>query len=386
MLCASRRSRVEEGKARRGLCRLVAVAVVLVLLGIAASPSSHAATAPSPTPTPSPTPAPSPTPVPTPTKINSDISSGSTVINLGSNFLERLGNQATGGFDRLRRSNPGGGGAAESTEDPRFRTWGELYGISSRADAQGDFVGDKRKTLGGVAGLGARVAPGFNVGLSVDQSRTTIDVPLALQSATLDLTQIGFNASVDKGPWTWAVALVHGFGKINSSRDTGAGFASAGYDARLDGALTELDYYWTMQQSRIVPKLGLEYVRTTTGALQETGGLDPLAATGATLERARALAGAEIGHYWFFDRKILDLSAYGKFVDNFSQNFNSVVVSLGAQSITVQGIGESRYGADAGASASLSLSNTARIYLNYDARFRAAIQSHQGTLGVELRW
>jgi uncharacterized protein with beta-barrel porin domain len=390
MLCALRRLQVEEGEACRRLWRLIAVAVVLVALGMVASPSVHAATAPTPTPTvtptPTPSPTPSPTPVPTPTKINSDLSSGSTVINLGSNFLERLGSQATGGFGRMQRSNPGGGGASEATEDPRFRTWGELYGISTRDDAQGDFVGDKRKTFGGVAGIGARVVPGVNVGLSVDQSRTTIDVPLALQSATLDLTQIGFNASVDKGPWTWAVALVHGFGKINSSRDTGAGIASAGYNARLDGALTELGYYWMMQQSRIVPKLGFEYVRSTTGALQETGGLDPLAASGATLERARVLAGAEIGHYWIFDSKILDLSAYGKFVDNFSQSFNSVVVSLGTQSITVQGIAESLYGADAGASASLSLSNTARIYLNYDAKFRAAAQSHQGTFGVEFKW
>jgi hypothetical protein len=28
----------------------------------------------------------------------------------------------------------------------------------------------------------------------------------------------------------------------------------------------------------------------------------------------------------------------------------------------------------------------ARVYLNDDAKFRAALQSHQGTLGVELRW
>lgn len=32
------------------------------------------------------------------------------------------------------------------------------------------------------------------------KSRTDIDVPLALQSATIDLSQLGFNASVDKGP------------------------------------------------------------------------------------------------------------------------------------------------------------------------------------------
>ena len=104
------------------------------------------------------------------------------------------------------------------------------------------------------------------------------------------------------------------------------------------------------------------------------------------MERARILLGAEVGHYWIFDQKILDLSAYGKFVDNVAQNFSSVTVSLGTQSITVQGIGESQYGADAGASASLSLTNTLRLYVNYDGKFRAAMQSHQGTLGVELKW
>jgi uncharacterized protein with beta-barrel porin domain len=308
------------------------------------------------------------------------------VENLGSNFLEHLGNQASSGFGSALHNNPGGGGASEATEAPRFRTWGEAYGISARTGAQGDFVGDRRQTWGGVAGFGARVAPGVNVGVSVDQSRTSINVPLALQSATLDLTQFGFNASVDKGPWTGAVALVHGFGKINSRRDTGDGFAAAGYIGRIDGALTELSYYWSMGQGRIVPKAALEYVRASTGSLQEAGGLDPVMATGATMERSRILIGAEIGHYWIFDRKILDLSAYGKFVDNVSQDFSSIVVSLGPQSITVQGIGESRYGADAGASASLSLTNTARLYINYDAKFRAATQSHQGTAGVELKW
>src|SRR6202022_1821423 len=156
------------------------------------------------------------------------------------------------------------------------RTWGEVYGISARNGAQADFVGDRRQTWGGVAGLGAMVLPGVNVGVSVDQSSAPIDVPLVLQSATLDLTQLGFNASVDKGPWTWAVALVHGFGKINSSRDTGFGIAGAGYNAQIDGALTELSYYWSTDHSRIVPKAALEYVRATTGSFQEAGGLHPV--------------------------------------------------------------------------------------------------------------
>ena len=371
MRCSPRPLRAGNIGAGRRLIESAAIALVLAIT----LPSAHAQVAPIVA-----------APIPGRTDVNSDLSAGAAVANLGSSFLERLGNQATNGFGNALRNNPGGGGASEATDPPRFRTWGEAYGISVRTGAQGDFVGDRRQTWGGVAGIGARVAPGVNVGISVDQSRTAIDVPLALQSATLDLTQIGFNASVDKGPWTWAIALVHGFGKINSSRDTGFGFATARYNAQIDGALTELSYYWSVDQNRIVPKAAFEYARALTGSLQETGGLDPVMATGATAERARILLGAEVGHYWIFDRKILDLSAYGKLVDNVSQNFSSITVSLGPQSITVQGIGESRYGADAGASASLSLSNTLRVYANYDGKFRAAMQSHQGTVGLEVKW
>jgi uncharacterized protein with beta-barrel porin domain len=327
-----------------------------------------------------------PPPIPTSSTTASDFSASAGMADLGSNFLERLGDQATGGFGRASRSNPGGGGASQALDGQTFRSWGEAYGISSTTGPQGVFFGDKRSTAGGVAGFGARLAPGVNVGFSIDQSRTGIDVPLAMQTANLDLTQLGFNASIDKGPWTWAIALVHGFGKINSSRDTGFGIASAGYNGQIDGALTELSYYWTMDQSRLVPKAALEYVRASTGSFQEMGGFDPVSASGATLERSRILLGAEVGHYWIVDQKILDLSAYGKFVDNFEQNFSAVTVSLGPESILVQGIGESRYGADAGAALSLSLSNAVRLYLNYDGKFRSALQSHQATAGIEVKW
>ena len=360
-----------------GSCRLAAVVSVVAafVLMIAAGPAQ--AQLP---------PGPAPTPTPTPGAIAYDRSVGNTTLDLGSSFLERLGNRASNGFDRVYRTNPGGGGAAEAQEQPRYRTWFEGYGISVRTDPQGDFVGDKRKTVGGVAGFGARIAPGVNIGFTADQSHTDIDVPLALQSATLNLTQLGFNGSVDKGPWTWAFALVHGFGNVRSSRDTGLGFATARYNATIDGALTEISYYWTKDQFRIVPKGALEYVRATSAAFQETGGLDPMAVGSSALARARFMAGAEVGRYFIFDQKVLDLSAYGKFVDNFYQDLGSIQVSLGAQNIIVPGIGESRYGMDAGASASLSLTSTARLYVNYDGRFRNELRSHQGTVGFEYRW
>lgn len=394
MRCALQPSGLRQAigldRVRRIVTAIAMAFAVIVMMpatsGFAQSPRPTPTPTPLASPTPTPTPSPTATPTPSPTATNYDQSAGNSALNLGSNFLERLGNQASSGVNRVSRTNPGGGGASESAEDPRYRTWYEGYGVSVRTDPQGDFVGDKRKTFGGVAGFGARVAPGVNLGFSVDQSHTDIDVPLALQSATLDLTQIGFSGSVDKGPWTWAFAVVHGFGKVHSSRDTGFGLATAGYRAAVDGALTEISYYWTKDQMRIVPKGALEYVRATGAAFQEAGGLDPLNVGSSTIARARVMIGAEIGRYFIFDQKILDLSAYGKFVDNFYQDLGSVHVSLGTQNIIVPGIGESRYGMDAGASASLSLTNTARLYVNYDGKFRNELTSHQGTVGFEYRW
>lgn len=360
------------------------------MLAVGAAEAQAPRPAPNPLPLPPPIPNPAPNPAPPPLLLprtaSGEQSTGNLTLNLGSSFLERLGNHASNGFDRISRTNPGGSGASEMAEAPRYRTWFEGYGISMRTDPQADYVGDKRSTIGGVAGFGARIAPGVNLALSVDQSRTDVDVPLALQSATLDLTQFGFSGSIDHGPWTLAFALVHGGGAVRSIRDSGFGPALAHYHAGVDGALTELNYFWTQDQTRFVPKAAIEYVRANSAAFQEAGGLDALTVGSSALARARVMIGAEIGRYFISDQKILDLSAYGKFVDNFYQDLGFIQVSLGPQSIVVPGIGESRFGLDAGAAASMSLTSTARLYFNYDSKYRNELRSHQGTIGFEYRW
>src|SRR5579862_3321097 len=60
---------------------------------------------------------------PTPVTPMTDLSAGAAVTDLGSSFLERLGDQSSGGFNRASRSNPGGGGASETLDGQTFRTW-----------------------------------------------------------------------------------------------------------------------------------------------------------------------------------------------------------------------------------------------------------------------
>jgi len=323
-------------------------------------------------------------PIPNATDNNSQFAVTASQFDIGSSFLQRMNREATYGF--AMRNNSGGGGASQSTAEPLYRTWAESYGIGARTGAQGTFVGDKRSTIGVVGGIGATIAPGLNIGFSADQSRTQIDVPLALQSAALNMTQIGVNASYVNGPWGMALAAVHGFAQINALRATALGTAAANYRGNIDGVLGELNYSWSFGQSRIVPKVALEYISARTDGYREFGGTLPVSVADSHGERARVLAGAEVGHYWIIGQQAIDVSAYGKFVDNFVQNIGDVQVSLGNNAISVAGVRESRNGADAGAAASWIVSNTVRLYANYDGKFRSGFESHQGTVGVELKW
>jgi len=320
----------------------------------------------------------------TPTPVFTTSSAVAAESDLGSNFLQRLGRAAATGY--AARDNSAGGGASSGFAEPVYRSWFEGYGTSARTGAQAGFPGDKRSTGGGVAGFGMTLAPGFNLGVAVDQSRTSIDVPLALQSAKLDLTQLGVNGSYVNGPWTVAFAAVHGFASIEAKRQTASGFALSNYRGAVDGALGELSYYQALGHGRIVPKVGLEYVVAHTNAFSESGGFEPVKVGYSNAQRARVMAGAEAGHYWIVGQQVVDISGYGKFVDNFSQTGSPVLVSLGSSSILMQGIRESRYGADAGAALSWSMNRTARLYANYDGKFRDGFTSHQATLGLELKW
>lgn len=329
---------------------------------------------------------------------NIHLSSSSTLFDLSSRFLRVLGNEAAWhSTGAPRANNPGGGGAdmpaaaVPGTPAPvgeRYRTWFEGYGLQSRMDPQGDFRGDRRETWGGIAGFGWTAAPGLSFGLSVDQGHTRIEIAPLAQSAKLDLTQIGGNAAFESGPWTFGVAVIHGFGEIDASRGVGNP-SIASYDANLWGVLTELSYLWSSGNWRLVPKLGFDWTRTETSSFTETGGPTPVRGSEQVNRRARILAGAEIGHTWFAKDIMLDLAAYGRFVDIVSLDIDPLLVTSPTGALTprlIAGVSESRTGFDAGASASLRLSKNARLYAIYDGRFRSNFESHGGTLGLELRW
>jgi uncharacterized protein with beta-barrel porin domain len=328
------------------------------------------------------------------TSASPGISSSFAMFDLGTHYLHLLGGMGGPSWQSNlfgTGPNPGGGGApaAATPAAPKYRVWTELYGLASKTGAQNDFPGDSRSSFGGVAGVAVNVAPGAMLGVSVDQSRTNIDITGLPQGAKLDLTQFGVNGSYELGSWTFSAAAIGGVAGIDSNRNTPSGPATASYHANLWGAITEAAYYIPLGSARIVPKFGADWVQTHVDAYSEFGGVDAAMVPSATSDRSRIFAGAEIGNTWVLTNTVLDLSAYARGVDIISQHVPSLTVTAvsgPATPVTVFGVTEAKYGLETGAGASLRLSPLARLYVLYDGRFRDGFHSNGGTLGLEFRW
>jgi len=323
------------------------------------------------------------------TTTNDHLSGQAALLDAGSQFMQRFNALYSFRSGANAANNPQGGGADAGAEQ-RHRAWLEGYGQSSRTDAQNTFPGDRRRMWGVVAGGGVTFAPGVTVGVSVDQSRTKVDITNAAQDGRIDLTQFGAIASFERGPWNFGATLIHGIGRVHTHRLDAVGASVAAYDAKLWGAMAELSYFWSLpNNSRIVPKLTFDWAHARTDAFTETGGALPLAGASVGATRVRMLVGAEVGHSWLVDRTIMDVSVYGRLVDNLTQNFGSLQITdtTGVNLPTVAtAIRESTLGADAGAALSAKVSETLRLYAIYDGRFRSNFTSHSGTFGAEFRF
>jgi uncharacterized protein with beta-barrel porin domain len=320
-------------------------------------------------------------PPPNPSTGNIDVSASEGVFDLGTRFLRRLANGYAGGG-----SNPQGGGGPAVATPPRYRSWVEGYGLTARTGAQDTFTGDKRTTWGVIGGVGATLTPELNVGVSVDQGWTKIDVEGFPQSARVDLTQIGANAAYQMGNWTLAGAVIHGFGDVNTSRVQLGAESTAAYAVKMWGVLAELSYLQSVGNGRMVPKLGFDWTQVETDAFRETGGFFPVAGAATKTERTRIFGGAEVGYTWQSGHVMFDLSGYGRIVGVLSQDIGSLQVSFGSLSSPVQGVKENSPQFDTGASATVRLNPQFRLYAVYDGRFRDGYESHGGTLGAEFRW
>jgi hypothetical protein len=159
--------------------------------------------------------------------------------------------------------------------------------------------------------------------------------------------------------------LIRGFADVHTARFDVGEQSSAANQASLWAAMVELSYYWSLpENSRSQGHLRLAATRAD--AFTEIGGSTPITGSAVTATRLRLLVGAELGHSWLVDRRILDFAVYARLVDNLSQNFGTQTVLLANEpslSLLVSGVRESQLGADAGATLSAKVTDAMRIYI-----------------------
>ena len=273
---------------------------------------------------------------------------------------------------------------------PRYRAWLEGYDSVARTGAQGTFTGDRRNAYGGIAGVGATLAPGVNLGLTIDQGHTSVDVSSLPQKSAMDVTQLGGMLSLDSGPWTLGVAGIYGFGNIRASRIDTGGEAVASYGTKMWGAIVEASYYWSSGGFRLVPKAGFDFTHVSVDAYRESGGVVPVAGSAQTTDRARVYGALELGRTTQAGSALYDFSIYGKLIDIVSQRVGSVIATPifggGFAPATVPGVVDARLEYATGAGLAVRFSSLTRVYLNYDGRFRDGYDSHGGTVGLEVRF
>jgi uncharacterized protein with beta-barrel porin domain len=325
-----------------------------------------------------------------PSDPNIYLSAPSALFDLGTRFLRRIEDET--GSQNTATKNPGGGGAPAEQVERRFRTWAEGYGLRSHMSDTNGVPGDSRRTWGFIGGVAGQLAPGVTVGLAVDQGWTKIQMNGLPVTGDIALTQFGVNATIEHGAWTLGLAAIYGRGDIETQNATSffmgvPGVAFADYRAQLWGTIAELGYYIGIGNTRIIPKIGLDYQRTEADAFTETGIPNPVTVAAQSSWRWRGLAGVEVGHSWASHTTMFDLAGYARAVEILDQQLPvAFVTGGGAPPATFLGVGESRFGVDAGASASVRFAEVVRLYALYDGRFRRNFTSHGGTLGVEVRF
>lgn len=359
---------------------IVAAAALTTVVATPAVAQSICTVCPPPPPPPAPPPAADPT-------VHGRITGAG--IEAATRFLRRLDDR---GWATVAGRERGGGGAdatPSASVVQSFRAWTEAYGVETRLSDQGAIPGERRRANGFIAGIGAFLGPDAAIGIAVDSGVSHVDVAGIPQHGRLAMTQIGINAAYQYALWSISVSAIYGAGDVGVQRGDGINVSSADYGARVWGGIGEIAYNgWSIDDWRIVPKLGADWTLSHSDGFTETGGADPVTGTAQESERARAWLGLEVGRSFSSAVAVVDLSVYGRVVDVFyARDQLAEVTSAAAPTARlVQVANEGSWGVDWGAAASVQVAPMMRFYAVYDGRYREHADSHGGTLGVELRW
>jgi autotransporter-associated beta strand protein len=251
--------------------------------------------------------------------------------------------------------------------------WGEFYRF--RVNQSG-----RRDAWGLAGGFGLALASGVTLGVGIERGWLDIDVPGALETGNLALTEFGAALRVDSGPFSASLAAVHGFGDAETRR-TIIGGSDADYDVRLTGVALDFGYVIDMRGWTLRPQAGLDYIRLSTDPFTESDTLG-LVVADQSEDRVRASAGLSIGR----DFGGFAFSASARYLAVLSGGERSLPVAfaIAPGRILDMSAPSEPDGALLGARLAVPLSPGTTFFVGYGGRFGGDYETHAGTAGFRV--
>lgn len=259
--------------------------------------------------------------------------------------------------------------------EPGSAGWAEVYAFRVRQ-------GGRRDARGLAGGFGLQIGEGLTLGFGVDHGRIDIDLPGALESGEISLTEIGASLRYDSGPFAATLAVVKGFGNADTSRSI-IGRSDARYDVRVTGVAVDMGYTvetggWTLR-----PSAGIDFVRISSDGFTETDTLG-LVVGGAAAERVRASAGLSLDRD-FGGFSLAASARYLVVLDGAERSLPVAFALAPTRLLDMSGPSELD-GALLGARLGVPIAKGATLSLGYDGRFGGGYTGHSGTVGVRVNF
>ncbi|MEM8826391.1 MAG: autotransporter outer membrane beta-barrel domain-containing protein, partial [Pseudomonadota bacterium] len=264
-------------------------------------------------------------------------------------------------------------------EDPRFVTWGNVYGIFADVDSIGDdvFSGYGSDGYGFVSGVDARVLPGLRLGLFTGYADSDVDFDRLAAGADVETYHIGGYGTLAFDRFNISSWVAYAFGDVEANRDAGlVGLpdATADYDADQFIASTEISYRYPFRDvAWVEPQLRAVYIHVDGESFTESGA--PGLALDVETENINIFllepelrVGTE---YEAFGLNFMPEVTIGYSVDVIDEKNSATarLVGAGPETFTVAGVPRDDNAFLASAGVTTAITPRITTFLHYDGRF-----------------
>ena len=269
--------------------------------------------------------------------------------------------------------------------------WGRAVSVNGSTDGDANSAGTDFQVAGLIAGIDHVFSPIFMAGVAAQWTTTDIDFNARDDDAEVESFELGLYTSYgDTRLYLNANASVI-FHNIEVNRVTKGGYAQADYDGTTLSAFAEVGKtFETYEGARIQPFVAVSYSHLETDDYREIGTGALLSVSESTFDSLKSMVGLRLAYPLQLDsgRKLVP-EARVAWVHEFMDDQASFFASVQGQARPPSRVLGEEYSRDTlavGVGVNVPLSDTAAVFVDYDAGLNNDITTHTVSAGLRVTW